>query len=183
MTISIVIWLLISNSSAQEKGLDIADFVKTVSFNEVLTGLGDNDIASTLERNRILSRAIDARGVGFEMSPSARRTIEEAGGSELLLIAIDRAQAKRTEEIARLPAEFTRLDRQIFYDLDRNIENRQNVIRHLRELLDKMGDPELFQEIAYRKQVRSLKEKLVRYEKDLSLLIEKRQIQLIFSRV
>lgn len=151
------------------------DFVKTVSFSELLTGLGDKEVASVLERNRILSIAIDSRGIGFELNPGSKRDIERAGGSELLLIAIERAQPKRADEIERLQAEYRRLDRQTVYDLDRNIENREKVILIIRELLDKFGDPEIMEEIAFRKMVRSLEGRLVRQEKDLFWLKEKRR--------
>lgn len=168
--------LIFTSSTSGQGSVPVTpDLVKTVSISELLTVLGDKDIASVFERNRILSGSIDVRGIGFELNPATRRTIEQAGGSELLFIAIERAQPKRTEDIARLQAEYLRLDCQSFVDLDRNIENRQKLIMTLRELLDKFGDPELMQEMAYRKRIRSLEERLVTHEKTLTFLIEKRR--------
>ena len=176
-SVSLSVWILMSMIVGQEKETGIPEFIKAVSFSEVLTGLGDKDVSSYFERNRILSRAIDDRGIGFELNQSTRLTITKAGGSELLFVAIERAQPQRADDIARLRAEYARLARQSFSDLDRNIENQRNVILRLRELVDKLGDPELFQEVAYRKMVRSLKERLTRHEEDLSRLIAKRRSQ------
>lgn len=131
-----------SDATAQEVG-NLPEVIKNVSFSDVLKGLADQDISSLMERNRVLSKAVDERGVGFSLSPNARRVIKEAGGSELLFVALERGQDKRTETIIAALKELRTPKDQSITDHGRKIQAAKDRFINVAKLFYALGDRDL----------------------------------------
>lgn len=153
-------------SVAQEPVPAAPEFVKAVSFSEVLAGLDDESVKSSFDRNGILIKAIADRGVGFALGGNAVKDLTRLGANEALLDAIKNGQPKRQAEIDRLDKEFRENSPK------NDVISLQKAIAAGWELLDKIGDPDLLvgEESELRAIVTYLKKRLPNMEKRLRLL-------------
>ena len=170
----LMLFCMVTAVWGQEKDDRSLEVVKNVSFSEVLTGLGDKDVSSYFDRNQILARAVDDRGLGFALSPNARRVIKEAGGSELLFIALERGETKRTEAIPRLIKELRIPGDKTISDIGRRIAISKERIAKITALIYTLGDRNLLvgDEFDLRQYVDWAEKALVSAERGLAQLLK-----------
>ena len=133
---SFLVLALVTATFGQEPSSSTDDFTPSVSFSEILKGLGDESVHSYFDRNRELIRAVYDRGIGFGFGSRAKEVLIKAGASEGLISVITNGQKKREEEIRRLFEEYVEVRNT--YGLSGN----RKAIRIIKELLDKIGNPE-----------------------------------------
>ena len=143
----------------------VPEFEKVVSFSDVLTGLADKSVSSYFDRNRQLIKAIDDRGMGFAFNATVRESLKKADASEALLWSVERGQKKRTDEIGRLYGFLTSDEVR-----KNDIETKRKRIIASKELLDRLGDPEMLtgDESEFRPVIKWLKESLPKLEESLN---------------
>ena len=143
----------------------VPEFEKVVSFSDVLTGLADKSVSSYFDRNRQLIKAIEDRGMGFAFNATVRESLKKADASEALLWSVERGQKKRTDEIGRLYGFLTSDEVR-----KNDIETKRKRIIASKELLDRLGDPEMLtgDESEFRPVIKWLKESLPKLEESLN---------------